>query len=198
MSLTARIRSFQVRACSPWSDTISAYTLLTLADPTAFNDNDDSCSRASSTSRTDRSRNSFGYFLGAGICPPSRGIRASIKPGTLHWWPYDTGPTRAPTQRSSRRALHLPLRGRARCQLHPRRSAPPPRRAGHAPPAWSGRATSCVTRAFARCRVKPCPAGTPNGDLIFERGLAVHCGPGLTDDARDAMHDAITDFVESR
>lgn len=35
----------------------------------AFNDNFASWSRASSTSRTARSRNSFGYFLGAGIAP---------------------------------------------------------------------------------------------------------------------------------
>src|SRR4051812_13056586 len=49
----------------------------------AFNDNSGSCSRASSTSRTDRSRSSRGYFLGAGIYPPSCGIRASSKPGAL-------------------------------------------------------------------------------------------------------------------
>jgi hypothetical protein len=33
----------------------------------AFNDNLGSCSRASMTRRIDRSRNSCGYFLGAGI-----------------------------------------------------------------------------------------------------------------------------------
>jgi len=39
------------------------------------------------TSRTARSRNSFGYFLGAGTTPPFRGFEASTKPGAIHrWW----------------------------------------------------------------------------------------------------------------
>jgi hypothetical protein len=49
----------------------------------AFNDKPGSCSRASTTSRTARSRSSAGYFLAAGIRPPSCGIRASSKPGAL-------------------------------------------------------------------------------------------------------------------
>ena len=49
----------------------------------AFSDRSGSCSRASSTSLTARSRNSLGYFLGAGICPPFCGIRASSKPGAV-------------------------------------------------------------------------------------------------------------------
>jgi hypothetical protein len=53
----------------------------------AFNDKPGSCSRASTTSRCARSRNSSGYFLGAGICPPSRGFRASSKPGAVHHEP---------------------------------------------------------------------------------------------------------------
>src|SRR4051794_30230629 len=44
----------------------------------------------SATSRIARSRNSFGYFLGAGTTPPFRGFGLSTKPGAipelLTWW----------------------------------------------------------------------------------------------------------------
>ncbi|MEO5841613.1 MAG: hypothetical protein ABIQ73_28295, partial [Acidimicrobiales bacterium] len=43
------------------------------------------CSRASSTSLIARCLNSSGYFLGAGITPPFRGIRPSIKYGALQF-----------------------------------------------------------------------------------------------------------------
>lgn len=46
----------------------------------AFNDNRASSFCASRTRRTARSRNSAGYFLGAGITPPFRGIKAPTKP----------------------------------------------------------------------------------------------------------------------
>ena len=46
--------------------------------------NDGSSAIASATNRTERSRNSSGYFLGAGMTPPFRGIRPSTKPGTIH------------------------------------------------------------------------------------------------------------------
>ena len=49
----------------------------------AFNDNVASSAIASVTSRTARSRNSFGYFLGAGTDPLSRGFRASTSAGAL-------------------------------------------------------------------------------------------------------------------
>ena len=45
--------------------------------------NDGSSVIASATNRTERSRNSCGYFLGAGMTPPFRGIRPSTKPGTI-------------------------------------------------------------------------------------------------------------------
>jgi hypothetical protein len=50
----------------------------------AFNDNDESSLIASATNRCARSRSSSGYFLGAGITPPFRGITPSTKPGAVH------------------------------------------------------------------------------------------------------------------
>jgi len=49
----------------------------------AFSDNPGSSTSASATSRCARSRNSFGYFLGAGMTPPFREIRPCIKPGAI-------------------------------------------------------------------------------------------------------------------
>jgi hypothetical protein len=46
----------------------------------AFSDRSGSCSRASATSRCARSRNSFGYFLGAGTTPLSRGFGPPTRP----------------------------------------------------------------------------------------------------------------------
>src|SRR5664279_1306930 len=64
---------------------VSAFTptLGPIRSTAAFNDNVWSCSRASATSRCARSRNSFGYFLGAGIEPLSRGFGASTRPGAV-------------------------------------------------------------------------------------------------------------------
>jgi hypothetical protein len=42
-----------------------------------------SSARTSTTSRCARSRNSFGYFLGAGTEPLSRGFRPSTRPGAV-------------------------------------------------------------------------------------------------------------------
>ncbi len=55
----------------------------------AFSDRSLSCSRASATRRIARSRSSFGYFLGAGTEPLSRGFRASTQPGSVQG---DVGP----------------------------------------------------------------------------------------------------------
>ena len=49
-----------------------------------FNDKFGSSDIASDTRRRARSRSSFGYFLGAGTGPLSRGFRASINPGAVH------------------------------------------------------------------------------------------------------------------
>jgi len=49
----------------------------------AFKDNDESSLIASATNRCARSRNSSGYFLGAGMTPPFRGIRPSTRPGAI-------------------------------------------------------------------------------------------------------------------
>ena len=48
-----------------------------------FRDSPSSCSRALSTGLTGRSRNSCGYFLGAGITSPFREINASTTPGAI-------------------------------------------------------------------------------------------------------------------
>lgn len=39
------------------------------------------------------------------------------------------------------------------------------------------------------------PGGYPNADAVMERGLAILCGPGLSDAAVDAMHEAIAEFL---
>ncbi len=51
----------------------------------ACNDNEPSCSRASATIRSVRSRSSSGYFRGADRNPPSRGIRPSTKAGAVQF-----------------------------------------------------------------------------------------------------------------
>jgi hypothetical protein len=48
-----------------------------------FIDTDGSSAIASTTNRTERSRNSSGYFLGAGMNPPLRGISPFKKPGAI-------------------------------------------------------------------------------------------------------------------
>jgi hypothetical protein len=54
-----------------------------LQAPVTDNSRSGSASR-SSTRRIDRSRSSTGYFLGAGMTPPFRGINASTSPGAVH------------------------------------------------------------------------------------------------------------------
>jgi hypothetical protein len=50
----------------------------------AFTLNFSGLSTRSQAKRTDRSRSSSGYFLGAGTIPLSRGFRPAPRPGTLH------------------------------------------------------------------------------------------------------------------
>ncbi len=70
-----------------------------------------------------RSRSSFGYFLGAGITPPFRGIRPSSKPGAIHTGPTRPAPAAPPSaanwspsrpgwpDRNAVHTLHLPRTG---------------------------------------------------------------------------------------
>lgn len=51
--------------------------------PLRWIDNDGSSLIASATTRCARSRSSSGYFLGAGMTPPFRGIRLPTRPGAI-------------------------------------------------------------------------------------------------------------------
>ena len=41
-------------------------------------------------------------------------------------------------------------------------------------------------------------SGYPNADAAMERGVAIHCGPGLSDEHLAHVHDSIAEFVASR
>ncbi len=72
----------------------------------ACSDSSRSCSRASVTRRTARSRNSFGYFLGAGTGPLSRGLAPCTRPDTVQPSPSHTSTRGTPP--SSLSSAHQP------------------------------------------------------------------------------------------
>ncbi len=59
-------------------------TLLPIRTTAAFKDSSRSSALAPVTRRRARSRNSCGYFLGAGMSSSFRGIRPSPRPGPVH------------------------------------------------------------------------------------------------------------------
>ncbi|OIQ83605.1 hypothetical protein GALL_345930 [mine drainage metagenome] len=60
----------------------------------AFSDNDRSSAVASLSGRIARSRNSSGYFLGAGMAPRFRGIRPCTRPGARQFRRFSPGASR--------------------------------------------------------------------------------------------------------